>query len=261
MAKEALLLEETEKDFEQRFADEFRERFKEELAKETFKIDSLERLDWVFSIFGRYTALIQGMKSVKANKVQAAKRVYEAQIWKIEKEYEQSVDGWVNEIKKLNFRFGADIQKFIEECLKIGKSKSIKVAGFQVGYRVDPEKITIKNKEKIKEWALVNCEEACDTEIVVSDKAIKEFWKKTKIVPDGMLYTEAQSKFYAKTIGDNLNIYDLIEEDESGVKNKQSNQNQSEGNELQTGELDGAVSRDSTELQEGSFGDSDGDSP
>lgn len=195
------LIEMTGLDIEEnQFLESFYKKLSEEYGEpeETFKIDTLEKADWLLTKMQKAVTRIQHFEKIRDKKRLFLNGVYNERLEKLEAEHKDSVSGDLNYLKSIYKRFGVELEAFVTESLKDRDAKSLKIAGFQVGSKTTPAYVKVEEEKDVLKWAMTNLADAVVVKEGVDVITIKKHYKETGEIPPGCKVTEAQEKPFCK---------------------------------------------------------------
>lgn len=124
-----------------------------------FRIDSLERLDWVFELMGEVEAEIAAIDKTK-DVIRAHSILENAEACKKAPR---------SRLKSLHWKFDKEIEHFAREQLKKQKGKTVQRLLGSVQFTAHKAKLTVEDEQKVARWALAACPETLRAEIDLAE--------------------------------------------------------------------------------------------
>lgn len=177
---------------------------------EAMTIDSLERLQWYLGKLQSLTDRIEAHGAVAKRQLQKLDEIVGKEKDRIQSEFIAATTELKASLKFLSMKYGHQAYLFSKEHMKTlpKKTKSFKLGSSQIGTRKDPDKIVIKDKEAVIDWAIGN---QLDGEILsyetnIKVAALEEYIKNNEGILESdnapaVSKVSGETKFYAKVNG------------------------------------------------------------
>lgn len=174
---------------------------------EEFVIDNDDKLAWYLEKLRLEQERITAAKARHHTRLKAIQAVMQEETMRLEAELEQEIKPSQLKMVGLQARFHAQVVLFIKEKLAKSRGKSLKMHGFQLGFRKQPDKFKAEDTQKLLDWCHANDPEKFIRFSESPDMSeIKAHFQETGERPDGVLIADGEDEFYVDLGGQKLEV-------------------------------------------------------
>jgi hypothetical protein len=95
-------------------------------------------------------------------------------------------------------RYGHQLQAWLKSQLNSGRRKCVKLPAGTLGFRNEPIKLDVVDEKSLVGWCQKSLPGALCTQVRVLKSLVKDHFRKTGELPDGMITTGGCERFYVR---------------------------------------------------------------